>query len=214
MELTTESAALRSKLRLVCKVESESLSPNLALVSTKGSESNLSPSWMVFWLLVKLLFMCSCWVVCSVEGYKSSLGGEECVSLRSLWISSVSEEGEARLVRSGTDTPGPRLSRLRGMDILESTDRMLDLENSPLWGLSPSEGCVLLVGVPTDPLIVQRSVGENSGSLIGPLGTNGVKIVEGDCSIPRLWRYNGIRSSMLSSRGLGTGGGVDSLDVQ
>lgn len=54
----------------------------------------------------------------------------------------------------------------------------------------PSEGWVLLVGVPTDPLIVQRSVGENSGSLIGPLGANGVKIVEGDWSIPRLWRYN------------------------
>lgn len=49
---------------------------------------------------------------------------------------------------------------------------------------------MLLVGVPTDPLIVQRSVGENSGSLIGPLGANGVKIVEGDWSIPRLWRYN------------------------
>lgn len=47
-----------------------------------------------------------------------------------------------------------------------------------------------MVGVPVDPLIVQRSVGENSGSLIGPLGTNGFKIVEGDWSIPRLWRYN------------------------
>lgn len=54
----------------------------------------------------------------------------------------------------------------------------------------PSEVWVLLVGVPTDPLIVQRSVGENSGSLIGPLGANGVKIVEGDWSIPRLRRYN------------------------
>lgn len=49
---------------------------------------------------------------------------------------------------------------------------------------------MLLVGVPIDPLIVQRSVGENSGSLIGPLGANGVKIVEGDWSIPKLWRYN------------------------
>lgn len=49
---------------------------------------------------------------------------------------------------------------------------------------------MLLVGVPTDPLIVQRSVGENSGSLIGPRGANGVKMVEGDWSIPRLWRYN------------------------
>lgn len=46
---------------------------------------------------------------------------------------------------------------------------------------------MLMVGV---PLIVQRSVGENSGSLIGPLGANGVRIVEGDWSIPRLWRYN------------------------
>lgn len=54
----------------------------------------------------------------------------------------------------------------------------------------PSDGWVLFVGVPIDPLIVQRSVGENSGSLIGPLGTKGVKIVEGDWSIPRLWRYN------------------------
>lgn len=58
----------------------------------------------------------------------------------------------------------------------------------------PSEGWTLLVGVPIDPLIVQKSVGENSGSLIGPLGTNGFKIVEGDWSIPRLWRYNCKRS--------------------
>lgn len=49
---------------------------------------------------------------------------------------------------------------------------------------------MLLVGVPVDPLIVQNSVGENSGSLIGPLGTNGVRIVDGDWSIPRLRRYN------------------------
>lgn len=49
---------------------------------------------------------------------------------------------------------------------------------------------MLFDGVPMDPLIVQRSVGENSGSLIGPLGTKGVKMVEGDWSIPRLWRYN------------------------
>lgn len=116
---------------------------------------------------------------------------------------------------SGTDAPGPRLSRLNAMDILESTDMMLHPENSPLLGLSakneqtivsvkgkrftsvsqasipvPSDGWVLFVGVPIEPLIVQRSVGENSGSLIGPLGIKGVKIVEGDCSIPRLWRYN------------------------
>lgn len=49
---------------------------------------------------------------------------------------------------------------------------------------------MLFDGVPMDPLIVQRSVGENSGSLIGPLGTKGVKMVEGDWSIPRFWRYN------------------------
>lgn len=49
---------------------------------------------------------------------------------------------------------------------------------------------MLLVGVPVDPLIVQNSVGENSGSLIGPLGTNGVRIVDGDWSIPKLRRYN------------------------
>lgn len=100
------------------------------------------------------------------------------------------------------------------MDTLESTDRTLDLENSPLWGLPPSEGCSLLVGVPIDPLIVERSVGENSGSLIGPLGANGVRIVEGDWLIPRLWRYNGIRSSMLSSRGPGGGGVEGSFEVQ
>lgn len=49
---------------------------------------------------------------------------------------------------------------------------------------------MLLVGVQTDPLTVQRSVGENSGSLIGPRRVNGVKMVEGDWSIPRLRRYN------------------------
>lgn len=49
-----------------------------------------------------------------------------------------------------------------------------------LFGYLPSEGRLLLVGVPTDPLIVQRSVGEYSGSLMGPLGTNVVRIVEGD----------------------------------
>lgn len=49
---------------------------------------------------------------------------------------------------------------------------------------------MLLVGVPVDPLIVQNSVGENSGSLIGPLGANGFKIVDGDWSMPRLRRYN------------------------
>ena len=54
----------------------------------------------------------------------------------------------------------------------------------------PSEGWLLLVGVPTDPFTVHRSVGENSGSLIGPLGPNGVRIVEGDWSIPRLRRYS------------------------
>lgn len=58
----------------------------------------------------------------------------------------------------------------------------------------PSDVWVLLVGVPIDPLIVQRSVGENSGSLIGPLGTKGVKIAEGDWSIPRFWRYNCIQN--------------------
>lgn len=57
------------------------------------------------------------------------------------------------------------------------------------WKL-PSESWALLVGVPIDPLIVQKSVGENSGSLIGPLGANGVKIVDGDWSMPRLWRYS------------------------
>lgn len=61
----------------------------------------------------------------------------EGASLRSLCIASESNKGEVRLVRSGMDTAGPRLSRLNGMDMLESTDRMLHLENSPLWGLPP-----------------------------------------------------------------------------
>lgn len=38
---------------------------------------------------------------------------------------------------------------------------------------------MLLVRVPMDPLTVQRSGGEDSGSLIGPLGANGVEMVEG-----------------------------------
>lgn len=83
------------------------------------------------------------------------------------------------------DAVGPRLSRLKGTDMVEPTDRTLDLENSPLWGLLPSEGWVLFEGVPEDPLLVQRSVGENSGSLMGPLGANGVRIFDGVWSIPR-----------------------------
>lgn len=55
---------------------------------------------------------------------------------------------------------------------------------------SPSDGCVLLVGVPMEPLMVHKSVGENSGSLIGPRRVNGFKIVEGDWSIPKFKRYN------------------------
>lgn len=49
---------------------------------------------------------------------------------------------------------------------------------------------MLFVGVPMDPLMVHRSVGENSGSLIGPRSVNGFKIVEGDWSIPKFSRYN------------------------
>lgn len=44
----------------------------------------------------------------------------------------------------------------------------------------PSDGCMLLVGVPTESLIVHKSVGENSGSLMGPRRVKGFKIVEGD----------------------------------
>lgn len=44
----------------------------------------------------------------------------------------------------------------------------------------PSDGCTLLVGVPTEPLMVHKSVGENSGSLMGPRCVNGFKIFEGD----------------------------------
>lgn len=137
------------------------------------SESKSSPGWLIFWLLVKLLTCCCC-----VEEWESSSGSEKAASLCSLWVASVSDEG--RLICSEMETAGPRLSRLNGKEMLESTDRMLDLEYSPLWGLLPSEGWALLVGVPIDPLIVRRSVGENSGSLIGPLGANGVKIVDGD----------------------------------
>lgn len=42
--------------------------------------------------------------------------------------------------------------------------------------------------------MVRRSVGENSGSLIGPLGANGFKMVDGDWSMPRLWRYNCVQN--------------------
>lgn len=51
----------------------------------------------------------------------------------------------------------------------------------------PSDGSVLFVGV--ESFIVQKSVGENSGSLIGPRDTKGFRIVDGDWSIPRLRRY-------------------------
>lgn len=57
------------------------------------------------------------------------------------------------------------------------------------WPL-PSDAWVLLVGVPVEPLMVHKSVGENSGSLIGPLGAKGVSMVEGDWLIPRFLRYN------------------------
>lgn len=43
--------------------------------------------------------------------------------------------------------------------------------------------------------MVHRSVGENSGSLIGPLGANGFKMVDGDWSMPRLWRYNCVQNN-------------------
>ncbi len=55
---------------------------------------------------------------------------------------------------------------------------------------SPSDGCVLLVDVPMEPLMVHKSVGENSGSLIGPRRVNGFRIVESDWSIPKFKRYN------------------------
>lgn len=60
---------------------------------------------------------------------------------------------------------------------------------SDIYG-SPSDGCVLLVGVPMEPLMVHKSVGENSGSLIGPRRVNGFRIVEGDWSMPKFRRYN------------------------
>lgn len=135
LELTRESSALCSKLRLVCKGDSKSLSPQLALVTNKRSESNLSSNWTASWLLVKLLSFCCCWLGCSMEEWES--GWEEGAVLYLLCKASVSNEGETRLVCSGMDTAGPRLSRLNGMDILEPTERILDLENSPLWGLPP-----------------------------------------------------------------------------
>lgn len=92
------------------------------------------------------------------------------------------------------------------MDVLESTESRLDLENSPLWGLPPPDGGVLLLEVPLEPPFrVHRDVGENSGSLMGPLGPKGVRMVEGDWSMPRLWRYSGILSSIFSSGSLGEG---------
>lgn len=64
---------------------------------------------------------------------------------------------------------------------------------------------MLLVGVPIDPLIVVNSLGENSGSLIGPLGTNGVRIAEGDWSIPRFWRYSYKKNTNPRHTGIKTG---------
>lgn len=43
-------------------------SESLPSVDSEASESNLSPNWMVFWLLVKLLSLRCCRVVCSVDG--------------------------------------------------------------------------------------------------------------------------------------------------
>lgn len=56
----------------------------------------------------------------------------------------------------------------------------------------PSDDVMLFMGVPPEEksLTVLRSVGENSGSLMGPLGANGVKMSAGDWSMPRFWRYN------------------------
>lgn len=59
-------------------------------------------------------------------------------------------------------------------------------------GGGPSDDVMLFMGVPPEEksLTVLRSVGENSGSLMGPLGANGVKMSAGDWSMPRFWRYN------------------------
>lgn len=68
----TKEASVNSFL-LVLRKDSESL-PS---VDSEASESNPSPSWMVLWLLVKLLSLGCCRVVCSVDGYESSSGWGE-----------------------------------------------------------------------------------------------------------------------------------------
>lgn len=102
-------------------------SKSLSFLYDERSESTLSSCWTVFWLLVKLLPICCCWLLCSVVGGESS-DWEQGGSLQLLWLAAVSDE-EA-LVFSGTDTAGPRLSRLNGVEIIESTDRTLHLLNS------------------------------------------------------------------------------------
>lgn len=49
------------------RVPKDELEP-LPSVDNEASEPNLPPSWMVFWLLVKLLPLCCCRVVCRVDG--------------------------------------------------------------------------------------------------------------------------------------------------
>lgn len=72
------------------------------------------------------------------EEWERSPAPEQEAGLLSLWVASVSDGGEVfTLTCSDSEETRPRLSVLRGMDELESTDRTLDLENSPLWGLLP-----------------------------------------------------------------------------
>lgn len=62
-ELTKE-VSVNSFLVLV-KDDSDDSLPS---VDNEMSESNWSPTWMVFWLLAKLLSLCCCSVVCNVDG--------------------------------------------------------------------------------------------------------------------------------------------------
>lgn len=118
---------------LACREDSNSLSLHLVSVFKALSDSNLSPSWMVLWLLAQLLSFR--WLGCSSRRWEVFWGCELGAVLRLL--AAVSDAGEA-LVCSGKDTGGQRLSMLSGIEILESTDSKLDRENSPLWGLPPT----------------------------------------------------------------------------
>lgn len=91
-----------------------------------------------------------------------------------------STQAEHHLRRNTLDTTRPRKTSQATLCVLRDTRFSL-----PIPG-----GCrTVLVSVSVDSFSVLSSEGENSTSLMGPRGTNGVSIVPGDCSMPRLRRY-------------------------